>query len=460
MRISLFATAALLFSQSFQAFADVSTVTDDENDYVLVDGPDHEYNQHGQWVHLTKRYGDTCSKYHTVSYGETCSVITSKYGIRLDELYTWNSQINSKCTNLKPTKKYCVRSNGAALAGGCTKWHKVSSTDTCTKVANKYGLTTGQFYDLNDSVNRGKCDNLYTGKSYCVQVHGSSSSSNHNSKKVAMYKKKKHHANKKKKSNNKKKSSSNKKKSSSSSSSANKKKQQEAEKKKETQKKKQQEAQKKKQEAEKKKQQQEDNKKKEDENISNKITNLKQRHLLRRNARLTYYWTAHPEDYNSGGKKVTIKTCSGKNIATIAQDYADALVMEGSGVISKSKIVNLGGCSCSSDYKCFMELDANKEPFGLTSYGTSLQPFITIAANDLKRDTKIFVPSIQGWKIPNSGKTHNGCLLVSDQSWSFGSNHIDLFVNFKAHYKTLNNEHGVTNVDIYEGGDCKLLDYS
>lgn len=183
-------------------------------------------------------------------------------------------------------------------------------------------------------------------------------------------------------------------------------------------KKQQQEADKKKQqqqqkEAEKKKEEVADKKKNQEENISNKITNLKQRHLLRRGARLTYYWTAHPEDYNSGGKKVTIKTCSGKNIATVPEAYADALVMEGSGVISKSKIVNLGGCSCSSDYKCFMELDANKEPFGLTSYGTSLQPFITIAANDLKRDTKIFVPAVEGWNIPGTGKKHNGCLLVN-----------------------------------------------
>ncbi|CAO3629287.1 unnamed protein product [Cunninghamella echinulata] len=134
--------------------------------------------------------------------------------------------------------------------------------------------------------------------------------------------------------------------------------------------------------------------------------------------------------------------------------------MEGSGVVTSSKIVNLGGCSCSSDYECFMELDSDEEPYGLTSYGTSLQPFITIAANDIKKDTKIFVPAIQGWDIPGTGKKHNGCLLVNDQSWSFGSNHIDLFVNYKKHYNTLNKEHGITEVDIYEGGDCKLLDFT
>jgi hypothetical protein len=46
------------------------------------------------------------------------------------------------------------------------------------------------------------------------------------------------------------------------------------------------------------------------------------------------------------------------------------------------------------------------------AYGTPLRPYATIASNDLKKNTKIFVPGLVGWKIPGSGKTHNGCLLV------------------------------------------------
>ncbi|KAI9306039.1 hypothetical protein BJ944DRAFT_287335 [Cunninghamella echinulata] len=488
MRLSLFAVATLLISQSYQVLANESG-----EDYELIHGADHEFNQRGQWVNLYKRHGDTCSKYHTVSYGETCSTIVDQYGIRLDELYSWNSQINSHCTNLKPTKKYCVSKNGAALAGGCSKYHKVITGDTCTKVAKKYGLTAGQFYDLNDNINRGKCDNLYLGQQYCVEVNTSS----FGSKKSAVQHskdKKKHEAAKSEKKKQVAKANQQqsqgdeekgKKDKEETSDSEEKKKVELEESTKAEQKKKEEEKAKKKQEeeaakAERKKEEEEEEKKKEeaaakakkekededkegeddDDKLVDKITNLKQRHRLRRGARLTYYWTAHPEDYDEGGKKVTIKTCSGKSIAKVSEDYADALVMEGSGVVTSSKIVNLGGCSCSSDYECFMELDANEEPYGLTSYGTSLRPFITIAANDIKRDTKIFVPAIQGWDIPGTGKKHNGCLLVNDQSWSFGSNHIDLFVNYKKHYNTLNKEHGITEVDIYEGGDCKLLDFT
>jgi hypothetical protein len=61
---------------------------------------------------------------------------------------------------------------------------------------------------------------------------------------------------------------------------------------------------------------------------------------------------------------VSVKTCSGKKIASVSEDYADALVMEGTGVVG-SKIVNLGGCSCSN-YKCFELVDRESDPYGLT----------------------------------------------------------------------------------------------
>ncbi|ORX54594.1 hypothetical protein DM01DRAFT_1390177 [Hesseltinella vesiculosa] len=179
--------------------------------------------------------------------------------------------------------------------------------------------------------------------------------------------------------------------------------------------------------------------------------------VLKKNVEFTYYWTAHPEDYTSG-KKVAIKTCGGSTIARVAESFADALVMEGSGVVSKSTVVNLGSCACKN-YACFLELNAKSEPFGLTAYGTSLDPYNTVAANDIKRNTKIYVPALDGWTLPGSSKKHNGCLLVDDKSWSFGGNHIDWFVNFKKHYTSLNSNHKVSKVDIYEGGDCQLLSY-
>jgi hypothetical protein len=158
------------------------------------------------------------------------------------------------------------------------------------------------------------------------------------------------------------------------------------------------------------------------------------RKLLQKGADFTYYWIAHPEDYSHTGKDVTVRTCDGDSIGTVSEQYADALVMEGTGVLG-NKVVNLGGCSCSN-YKCFMEVDKKEDPYGLTgklnsdmkiyaltklniffkkkmiAYGSPLRPYITIAANDIKKNTKIYVPSIDGWEIPGSSKKHNGCLLV------------------------------------------------
>lgn len=159
---------------------------------------------------------------------------------------------------------------------------------------------------------------------------------------------------------------------------------------------------------------------------SNKKSSKQSRKKIQSQSAFTYYWIAQPNDYKSG-KKVSVKTCNGKTIASVSEDYADALVMEGTGVIG-SKIVNLGDCSCSN-YKCFETVNRKSDPFGLTckffflfyspsshlsflAYDSPLRPFITVASNDIKKGTKIYVPQIAGWKIPGSNKKHNGCLLV------------------------------------------------
>ncbi|KAI8982233.1 hypothetical protein BDF20DRAFT_818565 [Mycotypha africana] len=254
----------------------------------------------------------------------------------------------------------------------CAKYHTVSGSDSCVKLAKKYGVTLQDIYDWNPQIRKG-CPNLNNGKKYCVKK-------NHQKHQRLLKCKK-----------------------SSSSSS-----------KKETRKK------------------------------------------LQTKSAFTYYWIAQPSDY-TGGKKVYVKTCSGKTIGSVGENYADALVMEGTGVVG-SKIVNLGSCNCNS-YKCFELVDKSSDPFGLTAYDTPLRPYVTIASNDIKKNTKIYVPALVGWKIPGSGKTHNGCLLVDDQSWSFNGKHIDFYVYSMSNYEKLDKQHRINHVDIYEGGSCKLLNY-
>ncbi|KAI8335872.1 hypothetical protein BC941DRAFT_429628 [Chlamydoabsidia padenii] len=343
-------------------------------------------------IQLSKRA--ECAKYHTVSGNDNCISLTKKYGIKLDQFYDWNTQVNHKCTNLNNGKKYCVgvesgssgKSHSSSGSGGCAKTHKATSSDTCEKLAKDNGISLNTFYDLNPKVHRGSCDNIDNGKSYCVKADDVSGKVTKLGGKVSS-------DNDKKKSNKKRPSTGKKEK----------------------------------------------------------------RKLLQSNTAFTYYWIATPDSYKSGGKSVTIKTCSGKSLGKVPENYGDALVMEGTGVLG-SKIVNLGGCSCSN-YKCFEEVDKHDDPYGLTSGGSPLRPYVTIAANDLKKGTKVYIPQLVGWSLPGSNKKHNGCALVDDQSWSFGSHHIDFYIYKQKHYQTLDKQHRITKVDIYDGGECTIQNY-
>lgn len=252
-----------------------------------------------------------------------------------------NPQINSGCSNLHIHKKYCVKegsssSGSSSSSSGCSKQRKsnikiiiqfnwlplnannnilVTSSDTCQKLAKEYGLSLDEFYDLNPSINRGSCDNLIDGKKVCVSGGSSSDDDDEDSNVSVKITALSASAKKSKKSSSKKSSS---KKSSSSSS------------------------------------------------------GTEKRKKLQSSAAFTYYWIAQADDY-TGGKKVPIKTCSGKTIAKVNANYADALVMEGTGIVGND-IVNLGGCSCNN-YKCFETIDRSDEPYGITGKYTSLFSF-------------------------------------------------------------------------------------
>lgn len=75
---------------------------------------------------LTKRASD-CSKYHTVSGSDSCVKLAKKYGVTLNNIYDWNPQIKSGCPNLNNGKKYCVQKSSSS-SGSSSK-----STSGCSK---------------------------------------------------------------------------------------------------------------------------------------------------------------------------------------------------------------------------------------------------------------------------------------------------------------------------------------
>ncbi|KAI9245512.1 hypothetical protein BDA99DRAFT_472066 [Phascolomyces articulosus] len=409
------------------------------------------FNVKDKVVTLRKRGLSGCTITHTAIKGETCTQIAKDYGIPRSQYLKLNPSINSGCTNMWAGETYCITKKEqkpkeqpkkehkpkeepkkkeekpkkeepkeeVESTSSCDFKHWVTSSDTCTTVSKQYGIDVDAFKSANPSINSG-CTNMITGKEVCIPGGGytSDSSSKEEEKKDDKVSEKTSHLAAKTKGDDKK--------------------EDDGWSSEETP-------------AEEKK---DDDK---EDDSSSGSGSAEKRNQIYGGVPMTYYWIAQPEDYDTSGKQVSIKTCEGKTLGRTSVEYADALVMEGTGLLD-DKVVNLGACSCSN-YNCFMEVDKKEDPYGLTSYGTALRPFITAAANDIAKGSKIYVPQLDGWELPGTNKKHNGCLLVDDRGWSFSGKHIDFYVYTMSNYQSLNKEHGVENVDVYEGGNCKLINY-
>ncbi|KAI9303249.1 hypothetical protein BJ944DRAFT_241620 [Cunninghamella echinulata] len=178
-------------------------------------------------------------------------------------------------------------------------------------------------------------------------------------------------------------------------------------------------------------------------------------------ARLTFYWIPKEGDKDmsnngkevtlSGSKSKTLKDNKGRTIAKVSKTTYEKFQMEGTGLLKNGKMVNLG-----SSNNVFQEVNRKKSPFGLGSHSNSLNPWTTVAANDIPRGTTLYIKELNGLKLPD-GRTHNGCVRVEDESWSFDSCQIDFFaLQFKA-YKVLTKK-VPTKVTVVQK-KCKLLNY-
>lgn len=173
----------------------------------------------------------------------------------------------------------------------------------------------------------------------------------------------------------------------------------------------------------------------------------------------------------TGKKNKSLKTSSGKTIAKVAEVTYDVsfpilwyvsclhmhvyhyqkFQMEGTGLLKNGKMVNLGESS-----SVFMQVDRKESPYGLGSNGNALQPWVSVAANDIKRGTKLYIKEFDGLKLPD-GKVHNGCVRVDDQGWSFDGCQIDFFVLQYSAYVSLKKKLP-DNIHATEK-NCKILNY-
>jgi LysM repeat protein len=124
----------------------------------------------------------SCDKWDVAELGDSCTSISSDYGLSLGQFLQWNPAINNACTTgLLAGYAYCVGvvagrypyAPGPTLAGeptDCDEWYTVQPGDTCPTIAFENGISITQFLSWNPSVNPSCTQGLVAGYSYCVGV--------------------------------------------------------------------------------------------------------------------------------------------------------------------------------------------------------------------------------------------------------------------------------------------------
>ncbi|KAK4513615.1 uncharacterized protein ATC70_005619 [Mucor velutinosus] len=180
-----------------------------------------------------------------------------------------------------------------------------------------------------------------------------------------------------------------------------------------------------------------------------------------KSAKLTQYWIPKEGDADmsnngqsvtlDGSKSKTLQTKDGITIAKVSETTYDKFQMEGTGLLQSGKMVNLGEST-----SVFMELDRSSTPYGIGHTGEGLNPWVSVASNDIATGTTLYVKEMDGLVLPG-GKTHNGCVRVDDQGWGLGNCHIDFFVLQFSAYQELVKELPST-VTVTETS-CTIKDY-
>ncbi|ORZ01800.1 hypothetical protein BCR43DRAFT_522576 [Syncephalastrum racemosum] len=180
-----------------------------------------------------------------------------------------------------------------------------------------------------------------------------------------------------------------------------------------------------------------------------------------KHAALTQYWIPKQGDKDmlNDGKVVTLKGSKnkalkdnhGKTIAKVSKVTYEKFQMEGTGLLKNGVMVNL-----DSGKDKFAKVNRAKSPYGLGENDNSLVPWVSVAANDLKRGTKLYVKELDGVKLPD-GETHNGCVRVDDEGWSFDGCQLDFFVLQYSAYRTLENK--LPDKVTVQQKNCKIKNY-
>ncbi|KAI8999565.1 hypothetical protein DFJ74DRAFT_714802 [Hyaloraphidium curvatum] len=109
-------------------------------------------------------------------------------------------------------------------------------------------------------------------------------------------------------------------------------------------------------------------------------------------------------------------------IPATSRAFYDACHTQGTCFTRNKVLLNLVG------HQCFRALNRQRFPFGIGSRNNALEPFVSVAVNDLPFGTFLFLRELYGKVVPGTGgKVHNGCVRVDDVGWGLDPCHVDFF---------------------------------
>lgn len=126
--------------------------------------------------------------------------------------------------------------------------------------------------------------------------------------------------------------------------------------------------------------------------------------------------------------------------------------MEGTGLLESGIMVNL-----DDGKDTYMKVDRKDDPYGIGSDDDNkLTPWVSVASNDIKQGTTLYIKELDGKKLPD-GMKHNGCVRVDDEGWSFDGCQLDFFVLQYSAYKKLEDE--LPDKVSVQKKKCKIQNY-
>jgi LysM repeat protein len=133
---------------------------------------------------------ENCDRFYKIKSGDTCDAIAQSNSITVAQLRSWNTEINTSCSNLWLDYYICTHVPGAVqpsttstaptpsnsptmpgIAENCDRFYKIKSGDTCDAIASSNGITVAQLRSWNTEINAG-CSNLWLDYYICTHVPG------------------------------------------------------------------------------------------------------------------------------------------------------------------------------------------------------------------------------------------------------------------------------------------------